>query len=110
MAVLRCYTEKQPGFDSASKTLCANMSSLLEIPALTSVRELCRYDVEGIDADVYARAKNIVFSEPMVDVCYDETFPMPEGDYTILAVEPLPGSVRPALRLLCTVHSADDAG
>ena len=91
MAVLRCYTEKQPGFDSASKTLCANMSSLLEIPALTSVRELCRYDVEGIDADVYARAKNIVFSEPMVDVCYDETFPMPEGDYTILAVEPLPG-------------------
>ena len=91
MAVLRCYTEKQPGFDSASRALCAAMSSQLEIPALTSVRELCRYDVEGIDMDVYAKAKNIVFSEPMVDVCYDETFPMPEGDYTILAVEPLPG-------------------
>ncbi len=91
MAVLRCYTEKQAGFDSAAKSLCANMSSLLEIPALTSVRIICRYDVEGISDEVYAKAKNIVFSEPMVDVCYDETFPQPEGDYTILAVEPLPG-------------------
>ena len=64
---------------------------MLEIPALTYVRELCRYDVEGIDAETYAKAKNIVFSEPMVDDCYDEQYPMPEGDYRILAVEPLPG-------------------
>ena len=91
MAVLRCYTEKQNGFDSAAQTLCHNMRDLLEIPALTYVRELCRYDVEGIDAETYAKAKNIVFSEPMVDTCYDEQFPMPQGDYRILAVEPLPG-------------------
>ena len=91
MAVLRCYTEKRSGFDSASQSLCSNMRDLLEIPALTSVRELCRYDVEGIDAETYAKAKNIVFSEPMVDDCYDEQFPMPEGNYHILAVEPLPG-------------------
>ena len=91
MAVLRCYTEKRSGFDSASQSLCSSMRELLEIPALTYVRELCRYDVEGIDAETYARAKNIVFSEPMVDDCYDEQYPMPEGDYRILAVEPLPG-------------------
>jgi len=91
MAVLRCYTEKRKGFDSASQSLCSSMRELLEIPALTYVRELCRYDVEGIDAETYAKAKNIVFSEPMVDDCYDEQYPMPEGDYRILAVEPLPG-------------------
>ena len=91
MAVLRCYTEKRSGFDSASQSLCSSMRELLEIPALTYVRELCRYDVEGIDAETYAKAKNIVFSEPMVDDCYDEQYPMPEGDYRILAVEPLPG-------------------
>ena len=91
MAVLRCYTEKRSGFDSASQSLCSSIRELLEIPALTYVRELCRYDVEGIDAETYAKAKNIVFSEPMVDDCYDEQYPMPEGDYRILAVEPLPG-------------------
>ena len=91
MAVLRCYTEKRKGFDSASQSLCSSMRELLEIPALTYVRELCRYDVEGSDAETYAKAKNIVFSEPMVDDCYDEQYPMPEGDYRILAVEPLPG-------------------
>ena len=91
MAVLRCYTEKRKGFDSASQSLCSSMRELLEIPALTYVRELCRYDVEGIDAETYAKAKNIVFSEPMVDDCYDEQYPMPEGDCRILAVEPLPG-------------------
>ena len=91
MAVLRCYTEKRKGFDSASQSLCSSMRELLEIPALTYVRELCRYDVEGIDAETYAKAKNIVFSEPMVDDCYDEQYPMPKGDCRILAVEPLPG-------------------
>ena len=91
MAVLRCYTEKRKGFDSASQSLCSSMRELLEIPALTYVRELCRYDVEGIDPETYAKAKNIVFSEPMVDDCYDEQYPMPEGDCRILAVEPLPG-------------------
>lgn len=91
MAVLRCYTEKRKGFDSASQSLCSSMRELLEIPALTYVRELCRYDVEGIDVETYAKAKNIVFSEPMVDDCYDEQYPMPEGDCRILAVEPLPG-------------------
>ena len=91
MAVLRCYTEKRKGFDSASQSLCSSMRELLEIPALTYVRELCRYDVEGIDAETYAKANHIVFSEPMVDDCYDEQYPMPEGDCRILAVEPLPG-------------------
>nr|WP_297279728.1 phosphoribosylformylglycinamidine synthase [uncultured Butyricicoccus sp.] len=91
MAVYRCYSEKRPGFDVEARALFDSLHHLLEIHSLTRVRYLCRYDVEGVDADVYAQAKHIVFSEPMADVCYDETFPLPDGPHTILAVEPLPG-------------------
>ena len=55
------------------------------------MRYLCRYDAEGLAPETYEKAKGIVFSEPMADVCYDEDFPRPEGAHTILAVEPLPG-------------------
>lgn len=91
MAVYRCYSEKRPGFDVEAHGLFDSLHNLLEIEALTGVRYLCRYDVEGVDEAIYAKAKNIVFSEPMADVCYDETFPASEGAHTVLAVEPLPG-------------------
>ena len=91
MAVYRCYSEKRPGFDVEAHGLFDSLHNLLEIEALTGVRYLCRYDVEGVDEAIYAKAKNIVFSEPMADVCYDETFPASEDAHTVLAVEPLPG-------------------
>ncbi len=91
MPVLRCYSEKRPGFDVEARQLLRDLTSLLGITALTGVRYLCRYDVEGVSGSDYAAAKRIVFSEPMADVCYDEDFPRPEGAHRILAVEPLPG-------------------
>ena len=89
--VYRIYVEKKPGFDVEANGLKNELTSLLGIKNLAGLRLLNRYDVEGIDAETYAKAKNIVFSEPMVDDCYDEQYPMPEGDCRILAVEPLPG-------------------
>jgi len=91
MPVLRCYSEKRPGFDVEARRLLRDLTSLLGISTLTSVRYLCRYDVEGIDSETYKKAKYIVFSEPMADVCYDDAFPLPEGPHRILAVEALPG-------------------
>jgi len=91
MPVLRCYSEKRPGFDVEARRLLRDLTSLLGISTLTSVRYLCRYDVEGIDIETYKKAKYIVFSEPMADVCYDDAFPLPEGPHRILAVEALPG-------------------
>lgn len=91
MSVLRCYSEKRPGFDVEAQRLQRDLSSLLGISALTGVRYLCRYDVEGIDGDTFQKAKHIVFSEPMADVCFDEAFPAPEGGHRVLAVEALPG-------------------
>ncbi|MGE4548622.1 MAG: phosphoribosylformylglycinamidine synthase [Intestinibacillus sp.] len=91
MAVLRCFAEKRPGFDVEARSLLASLRDQLDIRSLTGVRYLCRYDVEGIDTATYEKAKKIVFSEPMTDVCCDEDFPRPAGAHTVLAVEPLPG-------------------
>ena len=91
MSVNRCYSEKKPGFDVEARSLFSSLHDLLEIKNLTHVRYLCRYDAEGLSGETYEKAKGIVFSEPMADMCYDEDFPRPAGAHTVLAVEPLPG-------------------
>ena len=72
MSVNRCYSEKKPGFDVEARSLFSSLHDLLEIKNLTHVRYLCRYDAEGLTQETYEKAKGIVFSEPMADVCYDE--------------------------------------
>ena len=73
--VYRIYVEKRPGLSPESEKVKSDLRSFLGITALEDVRILNRYDVENIDPEVYAAAKNTVFSEPQVDVIYDETFP-----------------------------------
>ena len=88
--VYRCYTEKRDGFQVEAGSLLRDLRDQLGITGLTRLRILCRYDAQGLSPEVYAKARQTVFSEPMVDDCYDET--MPElGDCTVFAVESLPG-------------------
>ncbi len=68
--VYRCYTEKMPGFDGAAQALLQQLRGEEGVSALTDVRILCRYDVEGIDDETYALAKAGVFSEPAADYVY----------------------------------------
>ena len=89
MSVFRCYSQKKPGFDVEAQGLCKALKEQLGIAGLKSVAILNRYDADQIDPAVYEQAKGIVFSEPMVDVVYDETFPA--TDAVVLAVEALPG-------------------
>ena len=89
--VYRIYVEKKPGLSPEAKSLLSDLRAFLGIDGLTDVRVLNRYDVDQIDREVYESAKNVVFSEPQVDVTYDETFPAPEAAHTVLAVEALPG-------------------
>ena len=89
--VYRIFVEKRPGLSPESENLRNDLRSFLGINALEGVRILNRYDVENIAPEVYAAAKNTVFSEPQVDVTYDETFPEPRTFHTTLAVEALPG-------------------
>ena len=89
--VYRVYVEKKPGVSPESAGLLADLRDFLGVKALEDVRILNRYDVDHIDREVFEQAKSVVFSEPQVDRIYDETFPAPEGAWTVLAVEALPG-------------------
>ena len=91
MSVYRCYSKKKEGFDVEAQGLCRQLQEQLGISGLQSVEILNRYDVEQIDHEVYERAKSIVFSEPQVDVVYDEDYPMPRMAGAWFGVEALPG-------------------
>ena len=89
--VYRIFVEKRPGLSPEANNLLNDLRSFLGIQALEGVRILNRYDVEHIDPAVYEAAKGTVFSEPQVDVTYDETFPEPKNLHSTMAVEALPG-------------------
>ena len=91
MSVYRCYSVKKPGFDVEAQGLCRQLREQLGVAGLNSVTILNRYDADQIDPAVYQRAKGIVFSEPQVDLIYDEDFPRPQVPHAVLAVEALPG-------------------
>ena len=88
--VFRCFVEKRPGFQVEAGNLLRDLREQLGISGLTALRLFRRYDAQGITPEVYRRARETVFSEPMVDECYDEALPE-LGDCTLLAVEALPG-------------------
>ena len=88
--VRRVYAEKKKEFAVPAKELSHEIRHYLGISSLTDVRVLIRYDIENISDAVFERAKNTVFSEPPVDMLYEETFPKNEGD-TVFSVEYLPG-------------------
>ena len=50
--VSRVYVEKKPGFDVEAQQLLAELRDTLGIEALTGLRVINRYDVEGIDGAV----------------------------------------------------------
>ena len=86
--VYRIYVEKKPGFDVEANGLKNELTSLLGIQSLTGLRLLNRYDVEGIDQDLFEQCVSTVFSEPPVDNTYAH---LPEYEGVAFAVEYLPG-------------------
>ncbi len=90
MAVRRVYVEKKPGFDVEANRLYSEIKENLLIQGLTKIRVLQRYDVEGVTGSDYEKAKIMVFSEPPVDVVYDEELVIDENEH-LIAIEYLPG-------------------
>ncbi len=88
--VRRIYVEKKPAFATKGETLLSEIKSYLGITGITKVRELIRYDVENISEEVFKEACNCVFSEPPVDLLYEEDFTR-EADDLVFSVEYLPG-------------------
>lgn len=88
--VKRVYVEKKPEFAVAAKELRHEIRHYLGITDVTGVRVLIRYDAENISEETFKKACRGVFAEPPVDILYEETFPVNEGDRAF-SVEFLPG-------------------
>jgi len=88
--VRRIFVEKKKGFDIEARDLYSDITGNLGIKGLKSLRIVNRYDIEGISDEEYLSSRNIIFSEPPVDIVYDEEMPVNEGD-RLLAIEYLPG-------------------
>ena len=88
--VSRVYVEKKPGFDGEAKALERELRTLLGLDGITSLRIINRYDVEGIDEELFASCVPTVFSEPQTDDASADMPAVADGA-TVFAVEFLPG-------------------
>ena len=86
--VYRIYVEKKMAAASEAAGLLSDIRAFLGIESLEELRILNRYDVEGIDRELFEYCIGTVFSEPQLDDTYNE--PDSSG-YYVFAVEPLPG-------------------
>lgn len=92
--VKRILVEKRQGFDLEATALKKDLIDSLHINNIEEIRVLNRYDIEGIEEDVYKNACRTIFSEPNLDVVYHETLPVSDSNETkerIFAIEYLPG-------------------
>ena len=87
--VSRVYVEKKPGFDVEAKQLGHELRHTLGVGALTGLRIVNRYDVEGISKSLFEKCIPTVFSEPQSDVATTRR-PAARGA-KVFAVEFLPG-------------------
>lgn len=88
--VRRVYVEKKPPYAVKANEVLEDIRSYLGISGVQGVRVLIRYDVENITEESYKKACLSVFSEPPVDILYEEEFPV-GADEKAFAVEYLPG-------------------
>ncbi len=89
MKIVRVFSEKRPEFAVEAKGVLNDLTENLMISGLQDVRILVRYDVQGIDEEIFKKAQNTIFSEPQVD-----TLSFEEADfagYKVFAVEYLTG-------------------
>jgi phosphoribosylformylglycinamidine synthase len=89
--VYRCFSVKKPGYDVEAQGVLKDLKENLGVRQIRALQIVNRYDVEGIELEIYEAAKRTVFSEPQCDVCFDETLPEQGEDTWVLAVEALPG-------------------
>ena len=99
--LFRVYTEKKQGFDQAAERLAEQLRTLPGVQGLTGLRMINRYDLEGIDEDLFERCLPTVFAQPQTDLVAtkleqalrmkgDEDLPSLDSPM-LFAVAPLPG-------------------
>lgn len=88
--IKKLFVEKKEGYNIEAKQLLRDLRENLNIFGLKKVRILNHYQIGNILKEDYERAVNTIFSEPNVDMVYEDIFPINEGDY-FFRVEYLPG-------------------
>ena len=88
--VKRIYVQKKERFDIEAKGVIADLRESLQLKGLQNVIILNRYDVEGLTEEVFEKAKNTVFSEPQVDIRFEDNYSFNKAD-KVFAIEFLPG-------------------
>ena len=86
--VKRIYVEKKAPYAVRAKELKSELRSYLGLKSLEEVRVLIRYDIENISEDTYKKALGTIFSEPLVDILYEEAFPADSKEGTACNEEP----------------------
>ncbi|MBP3526340.1 MAG: hypothetical protein J6J65_07370, partial [Opitutales bacterium] len=86
--IRRVFVEDKSGH--SARALLGDLKGNLNLEGLESARILQRYDIEGLDDEVYARVKNLIFCEAPVENIYEGSFPLAEGEEAF-AIEYLPG-------------------
>ena len=112
--IRRIFVEKKKPFAVAAKELKEEMEKYLGIVPEAGqdleVRALMRYDIENLSDETYQKAKSTVFSEPPVDILYEEKFPHSEEDF-VFTVEYLPGQfdqrADSAVQCVCLLNPAE---
>ena len=82
--VTRLYVEKKAPLAGEARALLSDLRTLLGIESLEGLRLLNRYDVEGLDETLFEACRTTIFSEPQLDLTYDE---LPKAD-AAFAIEP----------------------
>jgi phosphoribosylformylglycinamidine synthase len=91
MSVKRIFVEKKSGFDVEARGLFNEINEQLGIKSIENIRIVYRYDIEDISDQIYKKARTTIFSEPPVDIAYDEELNISENDKAF-AIEYLPGT------------------
>ena len=89
MSVFRIYVEKKPEFAVEAQSVLGDVKTALRLN-LTGLRILNRYDADKLSEEDFKAAISTVFSEPAVDLVYEEMPRVGETD-RVFAVEYLPG-------------------
>ena len=86
--VYRIYVEKKKELANEAKSLKSDLIKLLGIEGIEDLRIINRYDAENIEKDLFDYCKTTVFSEPQLDIIYDD---IKFTNEKVFAVEYLPG-------------------
>ena len=89
MSVFRIYVEKKPEFAVEAQSVLSDIKTALRLN-ISGVRILNRYDADKLSEEDFKAAVSTVFSEPAVDVVYDDLPQVSDTD-RVFAVEYLPG-------------------